>query len=71
MKRFTYNVPGFLCGTGQEYAGIIDHGAKLMFAFGEATVPKVTVTIYLPLSFGLQTGQSFVFLSPFFHFLYV
>jgi acetyl-CoA carboxylase carboxyltransferase component len=39
------DVPGFLCGTGQEYAGIIDHGAKLMFAFGEATVPKVTVTI--------------------------
>ena len=39
------DVPGFLCGTGQEYAGIIDHGAKLMFAYGEATVPKVTVTI--------------------------
>ena len=36
------DVPGFLCGTGQEYAGIIDHGAKLMFAYGEATVPKVT-----------------------------
>ena len=39
------DVPGFLCGTGQEYAGIIDHGAKLMFAYGEATVPKVTITI--------------------------
>lgn len=39
------DVPGFLPGTGQEYAGIIDHGAKLMFAYGEATVPKVTVTI--------------------------
>ena len=39
------DVPGFLCGTGQEYAGIIDHGAKLMFAYGEATVPKVTVTV--------------------------
>ncbi|MGM9819034.1 MAG: acyl-CoA carboxylase subunit beta [Paludibacteraceae bacterium] len=39
------DVPGFLCGTGQEYAGIIAHGAKLMFAYGEATVPKVTVTI--------------------------
>lgn len=39
------DVPGFLPGTGQEYAGIIVHGAKLMFAFGEATVPKVTVTI--------------------------
>ncbi|MBO4370201.1 MAG: methylmalonyl-CoA carboxyltransferase [Paludibacteraceae bacterium] len=39
------DVPGFLPGTGQEYAGIIVHGAKLMFAYGEATVPKVTVTI--------------------------
>ncbi|HRS67816.1 MAG TPA: carboxyl transferase domain-containing protein, partial [Paludibacteraceae bacterium] len=39
------DVPGFLPGTGQEYAGIIDHGAKLMFAYGEATVPKVTVTL--------------------------
>ncbi len=39
------DVPGFLCGTGQEYAGIIAHGAKLMFAYGEATVPKVTITI--------------------------
>ena len=39
------DVPGFLCGTGQEYAGIIDHGAKLMFAYGEATVPKVTITV--------------------------
>lgn len=39
------DVPGFLPGTGQEYSGIIVHGAKLMFAYGEATVPKVTVTI--------------------------
>ncbi|HPR31271.1 MAG TPA: acyl-CoA carboxylase subunit beta [Prolixibacteraceae bacterium] len=39
------DVPGFLPGSGQEYAGIINEGAKLMFAFGEATVPKVTVTI--------------------------
>ncbi|MBR5469027.1 MAG: acyl-CoA carboxylase subunit beta [Paludibacteraceae bacterium] len=39
------DVPGFLCGTGQEYAGIIAHGAKLMFAYGEATVPKVTITV--------------------------
>ncbi len=37
------DVPGFLPGTGQEYGGIIKHGAKLLFAFGEATVPKVTV----------------------------
>ncbi len=39
------DVPGFLPGSGQEYAGIITHGAKLMFAYGESTVPKVTVTI--------------------------
>ncbi len=39
------DVPGFLPGSGQEYAGIIVHGAKLMFAYGEATVPKVTITI--------------------------
>ena len=39
------DVPGFLPGTGQEYEGIIIHGAKLMFAYGEATVPKVTVTL--------------------------
>jgi len=37
------DVPGFLPGTSQEYNGIIKHGAKLLFAFGEATVPKVTV----------------------------
>jgi propionyl-CoA carboxylase beta chain len=37
------DVPGFLPGTGQEYGGIIQHGAKLLFAFAEATVPKVTV----------------------------
>jgi len=37
------DVPGFLPGTVQEYDGIIKHGAKLLFAFGEATVPKVTV----------------------------
>ena len=37
------DVPGFLPGTGQEYGGIILHGAKLLFAYGEATVPKVTV----------------------------
>ena len=37
------DVPGFLPGTAQEYGGIIKHGAKLLFAFGEATVPKITV----------------------------
>lgn len=39
------DVPGFLPGSGQEYGGIILHGAKLLFAFGEATVPKVTVIL--------------------------
>jgi propionyl-CoA carboxylase beta chain len=37
------DVPGFLPGTRQEYGGIIRHGAKLLYAFAEATVPKVTV----------------------------
>ena len=37
------DVPGFLPGTGQEFGGVIKHGAKLLFAFAEATVPKVTV----------------------------
>ena len=37
------DVPGFLPGTKQEYDGVIKHGAKLLFAYGEATVPKVTV----------------------------
>ncbi|MCY4153113.1 MAG: acyl-CoA carboxylase subunit beta [Aestuariivita sp.] len=39
------DVPGFLPGTGQEYDGVIKHGAKLLFAYGEATVPKVTVIV--------------------------
>jgi len=39
------DVPGFLPGSRQEYGGIIIHGAKLMFAYGEATVPKITVTL--------------------------
>ena len=37
------DVPGFLPGTAQEYGGLIKHGAKLLFAFAEATVPKVTI----------------------------
>jgi propionyl-CoA carboxylase beta subunit len=37
------DVPGFLPGTGQEYGGIIKHGSKLLFAYAEATVPKVTL----------------------------
>ncbi|MFO7844308.1 MAG: acyl-CoA carboxylase subunit beta [Bacteroidales bacterium] len=39
------DVPGFLPGSSQEYGGIIIHGAKLMFAYGEATVPKITITL--------------------------
>ena len=38
-------MPGFLCGTQQEYGAIITNGAKLLYAYGEATVPKVTVTL--------------------------
>ena len=41
-SRFV-DVPGFLPGTSQEYGGIIRHGAKLLYAYAEATVPKVTV----------------------------
>lgn len=37
------DVPGFLPGTGQEYGGIIRHGAKMLYAYSEATVPKITV----------------------------
>ncbi len=37
------DVPGFLPGTEQEFGGIIRHGAKLLFAYAEATVPKITV----------------------------
>ena len=39
------DVPGFLPGTGQEYNGIIIHGAKLLYTYGEATIPKVTVIL--------------------------
>ncbi len=39
------DVPGFMPGSKQEYGGIITHGAKLLFAYGEATVPKITITI--------------------------
>ena len=46
------DVPGFLPGVGQEHAGIIRHGAKLLYAYAEATVPKLTVItrkVYLSL----------------------
>lgn len=39
------DVPGFLPGTQQEYGGVIVNGAKLLYAYGEATVPKITVTL--------------------------
>jgi acetyl-CoA carboxylase carboxyltransferase component len=39
------DVPGFLPGSGQEHGGIITEGAKLLFAYGEATVPKITITL--------------------------
>ena len=39
------DVPGFLPGAGQEYGGILRRGAKLLYAYGEATVPKITVTL--------------------------
>ncbi len=39
------DVPGFMPGSVQEYGGIIIHGAKLLFAYGEATVPKITITL--------------------------
>ena len=39
------DVPGFLPGTGQEYNAVILHGAKLLYAYGEATVPKITITL--------------------------
>ena len=39
------DVPGYLCGTQQEHNGAIIHGAKLLFAYGEATVPKIGITL--------------------------
>jgi acetyl-CoA carboxylase carboxyltransferase component len=39
------DVPGFLPGTAQEYGGIITNGAKLLYAYGEATVPKITIIL--------------------------
>ncbi|MBD4652048.1 acyl-CoA carboxylase subunit beta, partial [Xanthomonas citri pv. citri] len=39
------DVPGFLPGVQQEYGGIIRHGAKMLYAYSEATVPKITVVL--------------------------
>ena len=64
------DVPGYLPGTKQEFGGIIRHGAKLLFAYPEATVPKVTVVTrkayggaYLGMCSG-QTGADMVFAWP-------
>lgn len=38
------DVPGFMCGTAEEAAGVIRHGAKIVYAYSEATVPKITIT---------------------------
>jgi propionyl-CoA carboxylase beta chain len=38
------DVPGFMCGTAEESAGVIRHGAKIVYAYSEATVPKITIT---------------------------
>jgi propionyl-CoA carboxylase beta chain len=46
------DVPGFLPGTAQEYGGIIRHGAKLLFAYSEASVPKITVRLFVCPFFG-------------------
>ena len=57
------DVPGFLPGTGQEYGGIIRHGAKMLYAYCEATVPKVTVILrkayggaYIGMAYGADCG---------------
>jgi methylmalonyl-CoA decarboxylase subunit alpha len=64
------DVPGYLPGTRQEFGGIIRHGAKLLFAYPEATVPKVTVVVrkayggaYLGMCSG-QTGADMVIAWP-------
>ena len=64
------DVPGFLPGTNQEFGGIIRHGAKMLYAYSEATVPKVTVVIrkayggaYLAMC-GKELGADMVFAWP-------
>lgn len=66
------DVPGFLPGTAQEYGGIIRHGAKLLFAYAEATVPKITVItrkVGLGQLFGCDADN--IFLSPPFTSFYI
>jgi len=64
------DVPGYLPGTGQEYGGIIRHGAKMLYVYPEATVPKITIVIrkayggsYLGMCSG-QTGADVVMAWP-------
>jgi len=64
------DVPGYLPGTQQEYGGVIRHGAKVLFAYSEATVPKIAVIVrksyggaYIALS-GLGLGYDYVFAFP-------
>lgn len=64
------DVPGFLCGTNQEHNGIIRHGAKIVYAYAEATVPKLTVITrkayggaYIVMS-SKQTGSDVNFAYP-------
>lgn len=55
------DVPGFLPGTAQEHGGIIRHGAKLLYAFAEATVPKITVITRKVWSFCITKINCFCF----------
>jgi acetyl-CoA carboxylase carboxyltransferase component len=64
------DVPGYLPGTGQEYGGIIRHGAKMLYVYPEATVPKITIVVrkayggsYLGMCSG-QTGADVVIAWP-------
>jgi len=62
------DVPGFLPGTSQEYGGIIRHGAKLLYAFAEATVPKITVItrkVRCYLSFFCDEFPVWIYLDPY------
>ena len=58
------DVPGFLPGTHQEYGGIIRHGAKLLYAYAEATVPKITVITRKVLSMVIVNMVLYVVVFP-------
>ena len=51
------DVPGFLPGVDQEHAGIIRHGAKLLFAYSEATVPKITIILQKSLWWSIHCDE--------------